>query len=183
MAELLTVARPYARAAFSQARSVDGLQTWDHILQVLRLAAQDAAFIAMHKNPSAEKTQSIALLCDVVREAVKPGEAVMNQVENFVRLLSLHQRIMVLPEIAVEYTALLEAHEKLVAVEVISSAPFDEAQRQAMQAALEKRFNSKVTVQYGIDENLMGGALVRSGNWVMDGSVKSKLARLSDCLG
>ncbi len=98
---------------------------------------------------------------------------------NFVRTLAANRRLAFLPEIAALFDELKDAAEGVADVTVTSAAPLDDAQREKLAAALEKRLKRKVRLHCDIDPGLIGGAVVRAGDLVIDGSVSARLERIA----
>jgi F-type H+-transporting ATPase subunit delta len=103
--------------------------------------------------------------------------------KEFLVILSKNKRLDVLPDIADLFAEMMAEKAGVVTVEVISSDTLDEAPRVKLQKSAEKRFSAKIEMKYSLDKSLIGGAVIRSGNWVMDGSIKGKLARMRESLG
>jgi len=99
--------------------------------------------------------------------------------QNFVRVLAENHRLLLLPEIAAHYEVLRSAVENTVDVEVVSAVPLDAAQADKLQRALSTRLKRQVRMQNSVDSTLLGGAVVRAGDLVIDGSLKGRLERLA----
>lgn len=183
MAKHYTVARPYARSVFEQALSDDHLETWSSALRILARIAEDERIVRMWQDPKVDE----AALNDVfyqVSESCLDGvtEKLGDKLKNLIALLVMGKRLEVLPDIEELYHRMLTKHQNIVEVEVISAFSMDDKQEERFRVALEKRFDSKVSVAFKEDKSLIGGALLRSGNWVLDGSVRAKISRLSEAL-
>ncbi|HEX8783120.1 MAG TPA: F0F1 ATP synthase subunit delta [Steroidobacteraceae bacterium] len=173
MADRLTIARPYARAAFEEARQNGGLAPWSQALQAAALVVKDPRLARLLDNPrvTAEK---LAQLVDEIA-AVPLGE----RGANFVRMLADNHRLGYLPEIAELFDTLKDDAEGMVDVTVTSAAPLDEAQRGQISAALERRLRRKVRLHCETDPALIGGAVLRAGDLVIDGSLRTRLERIA----
>jgi len=173
MADRLTVARPYAKAAFAQAQ-VDGrLAAWSTALQRAAATVGDARVRALFGSPKVTATQLAGLVGGVA------GGELDERGRNFLALLAENKRLPFLPEIAQIFDELKDEAERVVDVHITSAVSLPDAQAQQLTAALEKRFNRKVRVEAAVDPSLIGGAVVRAGDLTIDGSVKARLARLA----
>ena len=173
MADRLTIARPYARAAFEEARQNGGLAPWSQALQAAALVVKDPRVARLLDNPRVT-AEELAQLVDEIA-AVPLGE----HGANFVRMLADNHRLGYLPEIAELFDTLKDDAEGMVDVTVTSAAPLDEAQRGQISAALERRLKRKVRLHCETDPALIGGAVLRAGDLVIDGSLRTRLERIA----
>ena len=176
MAEGATVARPYARAAFEYAQGAKALARWGDLLEIAATVARDERFAALLGNP---KVTTLAL-ADFVLEIA--GDKADDHGRNFVRLLAQNQRLALLPEIAVQFALLRAAVENTVDVEIVSAIALTPADTEKFARALTRRLNRIVRLHPSVDPGLIGGAVVRAGDFVLDGSVKGKLERLGQSM-
>jgi F-type H+-transporting ATPase subunit delta len=180
MAEKATIARPYARAAFDYARETGNTQqsfaTWSRMLGIAGAVAADPAVGPLLGNPKVPPTKLVELIAGV---AGQQGLEVDAAGRNFLGVLAQNHRLAYLPEIATQFEQLRAEIENTVDVEVVTAFPAGEAQRQALMVALEKRFNRAVRIRETVDESLIGGALIRAGDLVIDGTLKGRLERLA----
>lgn len=180
MAELRTVARPYARAVFSQARQENRLAEWQQILEALSLVVQGCQSLHVIGNPKVSDVQLLAICTSVISSVVTSvDEAVF---KSFVQLLIEEKRLPAVPAMALLFHQLVAAHNQVVEVQVESAAALTEEQKQTLVKALEARFKQHVEVTYQENPDLIGGFMAKSGNWVFDGSIKSKLERLAETI-
>jgi len=176
MAQLITVARPYARAAFETAVSAGTLEAWSTMLGLLGRLVQDAKVASYLGDParnSAERAQTLIDLC---------GSELDEKGQNFVRVLAGNKRLPLLPEISTIFEELKADHEKCVDVDVISAFSMDEAATSKLAAALRQRLQREVNLNTSIDKSLIGGLVVRAGDLVIDGSVRGKLNKLIESM-
>ena len=176
MAESATVARPYARAAFEFAQGAKALARWGDLLETAAMVVRDARVTALLGNP---KVTTLAL-ADFVLDIA--GEKADEHGRNVVRLLAQNQRLALLPEIAAQYALLRAAAENTVDVEVVSAIALSEAETEKFARALTRRLNRIVRLHPSVDPSLLGGAVVRAGDFVLDGSLKGKLERLGQSM-
>jgi F-type H+-transporting ATPase subunit delta len=172
VAERATIARPYAKAAFKAARGANALPAWS---QGLRLAADiivDPRASAFVKNPEFTATQAADFVIGVAGSSLDP------EMQNFVRVLAANHRLLLLPEIVEHYEALRAEVENTVDVEVISAVELDAAQTEKLAKALHTRLKRQVKMRNTVDAALIGGAVIRAGDLVIDGSLRGRLEKL-----
>jgi F-type H+-transporting ATPase subunit delta len=176
MAEPVTIARPYAKAAFEIAIEADLVKDWKDQLLLLTQLAADPQLAALLSSPELKPDQK----ADVVIQIAK--DKIGSSVQNFVKVLASSFRLDVLPEIYVQFNALCADYEKTQKVEVISAVALTDSQRTKLSSALEKKLSRKIELDCTTDENLKAGVVVRAGDWVIDGSLQGKLAHMSESL-
>lgn len=172
VADTATIARPYARAAFDYARGENALATWGDMLKAASAALGDERVAALVGNPHVRSADLVTFLLDLI------GAANDAKVRNFVHLLADNRRLELLPQIAAQYEALRADVENTVDVTVTSAMPLTAEQSAKLIAALAKRLKREVRLQQEIDPKLIGGAIVRAGDFVVDGSLRGRVERL-----
>lgn len=172
MSERVTLARPYAEAAFSLAQERKDLGKWSQTLRLLASIVADAQMQAVIGNPRVTRERVAGLAIDIA------GSQFDKEAHNFIRLLAQNQRLQLAPEIGELFDALKAEVEKTVEAEVVSAVRLDDKQIQTIAAALKKRLGREVHVQTTIDASLVGGAVIRAGDLVIDGSVTERLRAL-----
>ncbi|TVS11787.1 MAG: F0F1 ATP synthase subunit delta [Wenzhouxiangella sp.] len=168
-----TLARPYARAAFLSAREHDALERWSANLE---LAAQISAHDPVPElldNPRLTRDQVMSLFTGT------GGERFEQPFVNFLKTLGQYRRLALLPEICAQFEALRREAEKRVRALVTSAYPMDEEQTGEMRARLQARFGREIDLVVEVDASLIGGAVIRIEDQVMDGSVRGQLERLA----
>lgn len=175
MAEKATIARPYARAAFEHARERQALAAWSQLLAAGAAVAATPGAEALFGNPRVSAEQLIELIAGVATET---GVAIGPDGRNFLGVLAHGHRLALLPEIAAQYEARRAEVENTIDVEVTTALALTPEQRGALEKALGKRFGRSVRLAERIDAALVGGAIVRAGDMVIDGSLQGRLARL-----
>lgn len=176
MAETLTLARPYAKAVYALAHARSESAKWSALLDLLAKFIGNRevqAMLADPRVPTAARAEAMLTLCERAGHKPDPRE------RNFVRLLADYRRLPVVGEIATEYAALREQAERLVEVEMRAAVPVNETEQHAIRTALEKKLERKVKLTCVTDKSLIGGAVLRAGDLVIDGSVRGKLGRLA----
>ncbi len=175
MAENVTIARPYADAAFELARGAGALGPWSDALDRLASVAADANMRACINDPKLSADQLAKLVLDVA------GNLSAEQ-QNFIRVLVDNERLLVLPEIRDLFVALKNEHEGVLEAEIASAFPLDDATLASLKSDLEARFKAKLNVQVHIDPELIGGVRIAVGDEVIDASVRGKLANMAAAL-
>ncbi len=173
MADKTTVARPYARAAFEEARDARRLGPWSEALRTAAAVVQDPRVHRLLGNPAVSDAQLAQLVMDLA------GPQLDEHGRNFVRTLVHNRRLACLPEISALFDRLKDEAEGVVDVTVTSAAPLGNAQRSALSAALERRLKRQVRLQCQTDPSLIGGAVLQAGDLVIDGSVRSRLDHIA----
>jgi len=177
VAERATIARPYAKAAFEYARGANAFANWSQGLKTLAEIVADPRVSPLTKAPSLTPGDLAGLIIDVAGANLDAG------MQNFVRVLAENHRLLLLPEIAAHYEELRSAVENTVDVEVVSAVPLNPAQVDKLTQALGTRLKRQVRMSTSVDSTLLGGAVVRAGDLVIDGSLKGRLERLATELG
>jgi F-type H+-transporting ATPase subunit delta len=170
----LTLARPYARAAFAIASEHGRLRPWSSLLGFAAAVAADPQARALLGHPGLGDDTLVSLL-------LPTGEIDPN-FQQFMRVLAENRRLTVLPDIAALFEQLRFEAERVVKVEVTSATVMDAGQLEQLAAALRKRFDREVAMSHRVDPELIGGAIIDAGDVVIDGSLRSKLARLETAL-
>lgn len=176
MAEISTLARPYAQAAFELAKSHKALAKWSEMLARLSAIVQDERVQQLIGNPKVTKDLIVGFVLDVA------GKNLNAQAQNFVKLLVENGRLRLLPEIAALFDALKAEEESTLQAEVVSAFELSGDQKSKIADALKKRLKRDVTVVTTVDANLLGGAIIRAGDLVIDGSASGQLQRLASTL-
>ena len=176
MAETLTIARPYAQAAFLFASEHQTLKDWSEMLELLAAVASDPTMIQVIDNPQLTETQVADLFIGI------GGERIDENCQNFIRLLAENRRLHLLPDIAAQFEIQRREAEHTVKAELITAYPASESQKDAVIAALKKRLERDIELDCTTDSSLLGGAIIRAGDLVIDGTVLGKLQRLGNAL-
>jgi len=173
MAELTTIARPYAEAAFRMAREHNAFPAWSQTLGLVSGVAADPQMAAALDNPQLTAADKEALLLKVCGERIDPLG------RNFVRVLVEADRIAVLPQITTMFEALKDAAEGVAKARIDTAFPLSDAELADMTAALEKHFGKRIEATVTVDPELIGGARITVGDTVIDGSVQAKLEAMA----
>jgi F-type H+-transporting ATPase subunit delta len=176
MAELSTLARPYAQAMFDLAQAQNALGKWSDMLQLLAAIAGDSQVADLLDNPEITREQVTDLFIEVA------GSALDEHGRNAIKVLAANNRVALLPVIAELFEELKAEAENTLQAEIIAAKPISEQQQQKIADALKHRLGRDVTLEVKLDENLLGGAIVRAGDLVIDGSAKGRLQKLTNSL-
>ena len=176
MAELMTVARPYAKAAFEVAREQGQVTEWADMLSVFADAASDQKFSLALTNPAFSAEEKASALADVCHEVTTDnGKA-------YLLSLAENKRLALLPAISTLFTEFKLNFEKAVDVHVTSAFQLTAEQGQALAVSLGKKLDRTVNLSSETDANLIGGVVIRTGDLIIDGSVRGKLAKLAEAI-
>lgn len=176
MAELATIARPYANAVFDLAKRDQALDQWSRMLSTLSGTAEHGTvqvFLHSPDLPASAKAYKLGELC---------GEELDDRGKKFLQALSDNNRLELITEIREQYEVLRAEEEKSLDVEVISAYALSDTESERLRAALNKKFAKEISIQTRVDESLIGGALIRAGDVVIDGSIRGKLNKLAETL-
>lgn len=175
MSESLTLARPYARAAFATASAANALTAWAQKLRFCAQLAADARMSALIGNPRLGNAELTGLL-------VPPDESVDSPFTRFLNLLVENRRAPLLADIAALFEDYQREAERVLKVTLRAAAPVPAEQADAIKLALKKRFGRDIDLEQRIDPGVIGGAVIDAGDTVIDGSVRGRLARLQSAL-
>jgi F-type H+-transporting ATPase subunit delta len=185
MADNNTIARPYAQAVFEVAQENNALAELSESLTVARALLGDEQVVAFLGRPSLNDAQRLEFLQGLFAKAVGKGSVFAGSSDhgtNFFKMLLENRRVAVLPEIADQFEALKAEIENKVDVVVTSASPISASQKERIGQALRKRLGREVSIETEIDENLIGGAVIRAGDVVIDGSLRARLEGLANAL-
>ena len=183
MADNNTVARPYAQAVFELANDSGDLGPWSESLAIAGQLLADRPLVEYLGNPGFNDVQRLEFLNGLFKKAgarlLAGGD---DKGTNFVKLLLENRRVAVLPEISEHFEALKAKIENSVDAVVTSATKLSKKQIGEIAAALKERLGCDVKVETEIDENLIGGAVIRAGDVVIDGSLRARLEGLATAL-
>lgn len=172
--KMTTIARPYVAAAFEYALARKDILVWEKLLQAAAELTQQDSISQLLASPDVTRKQLGDLFCEILASHLDAGKT------NFLQLLAENNRLAALPDIYELFKAKRAAHEKTLSVQIISATTLDAAYQKKITTALTKRLNRKVKLQCEIDPELLGGAIIRAGDLVIDGSIRGKLNRLNN---
>ena len=177
MAENVTLARPYAEAAFQLAKSDPAaLSAWSQSLGRMSAVASNAKMQECIANPQLEPDQLGQMFVDVV------GDSLSAEQKNFVRVLIDNDRLIALPEIAQLFNELKNGHEGVKDAAVESAFPLDDAAVKVLVVDIERKFQCRINATVRVVPELIGGVRIAVGDEVIDASVRGKLAAMATAL-
>ena len=176
MSDLPSIARPYAKAIFDLALEQKSQTDWANILRHFGVLASDPEFLALSQNPLTAQIDLGKLMLGTYDGSRPEG------VENLVRMLIQHRRLLALPAISTRYQQLLDEAQKCAVAHVVTAMELSYSQKENLKGVLESRLNLDITIEEQIDESLVGGAIVRVGDWVVDGSANGRIKTLDAAL-
>ena len=177
MAQLSNIARPYAQAVFELAQDSADLGSWSDQLQLLNEIASHPQMETVLSDPRIGREATLQLVLDI------GGDALNEQARNLVRILAQYRRLSVVPAIAAQYESLRAEAEGVIEAEIESARPMSREHEQIVAEALQNRLGRKIRLRSIVNEELIGGAVIRAGDWVIDGSVRARLNKLASALG
>jgi len=176
MIEPMTLARPYARAAFDYAARADTLGTWGQALSQLAAVSRDAKVAAVLRDPAKTADARAAAIASLLDSDAPAGFT------NFLHVMADNGRLSLLSEISQQFAELKAAREATVDVEVTSALDVSETEVEQLANAMAKRLDRSVSITTKTDPSLLGGAVIRAGDLVIDGSVRGRLNKLAGAL-
>ena len=170
MSELTTIARPYAKAAFDFAIEQSAVEKWTEMLGFAAAVAEDETVKAyLSSSLSAQKlADTVISIC---------GEQLDQYGQN---LMAENKRLSAIPTVFEEFKHYVEEHQAIAEVEVTSAQPLNATQIEKIAAAMEKRLARKVKLNCNVDSSLIAGVVIRTEDFVIDGSSRGQLARLAN---
>ncbi|OUU38045.1 MAG: F0F1 ATP synthase subunit delta [Cellvibrionales bacterium TMED49] len=176
MAELETLARPYSKAAFEFATESSQLEYWSLYLSVLARAVEQSSIEVLLSSPNLTTLRVSEIFLQMFHEILE------KPTENFILVLAENRRLKLLPHISRQFERFKSAHDKIVHVNVTTASSIDPDQQDRLSEVLSVKLAANVNMQVHIDEDLIGGAIIRAGNTVIDGSIRGRLIKLAESL-
>lgn len=176
MAELSTLARPYAEAVFRLAKEKSALGDWSDRLATLAMIVSDVRMQAVIVDPNTSAANAADIIGSVAGKSLgEVGASLLN-------VLAQNDRLTLLPEIAAQYEVLKANAEGVLEATIVSALEMNDAQKADMMAALKSKFGRDVLATVEVDASLIGGAVITVGDQVIDGSVKGRLQKMAASL-
>jgi len=176
MSNVTTLARPYAKAAFELAEAREATGRWNEMLGLASALVSEETLAALLESPHISSSQLVELLSDTA------GNAFDASFRDYLSVLAENKRFSLLPEITALYQNLHDESNKVLRVRVVSAFALEGSQASRMQDALAKRFDREIVLESEVDKSIIGGAVIYAGGQVIDGSLKDRLAKLSNSL-
>ncbi len=176
MAELITLARPYAKAAFEFALAAKDLAGWQQALSVAAAVSADSSVIGLLASPNmttVEKGEKFTELC---------GDALNEKQANFAKVMASNNRLALLPEVKELFELYKANQEKTVDVDIQTAFEISPELEQKIASTLKERLDRDIQLQTHVNKDLIGGALIRAGDTVIDGSARGRLAKLAEAM-
>lgn len=171
------IAKRYARALFNSVQPAELESTREALRTFAATWTASAQLREVMANPAVPLGERVAVMKEVAK-AVKAGE----RLANFPELLVTKGRINALPQIAVAFSRMVDEVKKLVALEITSAFPMEEAERAEISAKVQKDFGSLATISWHVNRDLIGGLTVKNGDKLLDGSIQGSLERVRNLL-
>ncbi len=175
MAQAITLARPYARAAFEVAHASGSLDAWSQSLAFAAAVAKDARVSVLGNDPRVVPAQLVAL-------HLPAGVAADAPFAQFLSEMAEQRRMALLPEVAELYEAFKRESESQLLVKVTSAMALDAAQAEQLKASLKRRFKREIELETSVDASLLAGVVIDAGTEVIDGSARGRLVQLAGAL-
>jgi F-type H+-transporting ATPase subunit delta len=176
MAEITTIARPYAEAVAKLAGETQSWKAWSDMLALAAQVASDPQVATLAGNPAVPAERVAEVIVSVCGKALNPEGA------NFVRLLAENKRFNALPEIAAMFEVIKAAQEGVLEAKVSTAFELTAAQMAGLMAKLEAKFGHKINASQEVDASLIGGVVIQVGDEVMDASVRGRLQGMAATL-
>lgn len=173
MSEIQTIARPYAQAVFGLAQAAGDYQNWSDALRWLGAIAADPQVQELAQNPRIEEASLVRLIEDLA------GDKLFDEAKNFLRLLTQNGRVLAVPQIAEQFESMRAEAEGTIEAELVSALEVPSDQQAKLARSLSKRLGREVSLNVVQDPALIGGAVLRAGDMVIDASVKGRLQKLA----
>lgn len=176
MAESITLARPYAKAAFEVALHDKALDQWSKMLALAAAITEHDSVNSVLRDPSLSSDQIADSFIAV------GGEEINEKGQNFIRLLAENKRLVLLPEVSELYEILKANQERSVDVEVTTAFEISSDIAEKLADSLKSRLERDINLATKVDQKLLGGAVIRAGDTVIDSSVRGKLSKLAESM-
>ncbi len=176
MAELATLARPYANAVYDLAKSDNALDQWSRMLAFLAAAADVERMQLVLESPDLPAEVKARRLIDVC------GEELNDRAKNLVRVLAANKRLNAISEVRDQFEIRKAEDERVLDVEVITACQLSAEQSDKLRQALARRFEREVNLSGRVDASVIGGAVIRAGDTVIDASLRGRLDKLAETL-
>ncbi len=190
MAEIKTVARPYAKAAFMSAFEDNNYAQWTAFFECMSVIMNEQASASLLLSPNLDSAQQLDLMIQLIlvvskkNTSLQTNEAFITNSKaiNFIRILIENDKLTLAPEIYVQFEALRLHEQHVIRAQVFSPYAVTIQQEKAITSALEKRFEQTVEIEVQLDQSLIGGIIIKAGDLVIDGSIKGQIEKLHQAL-
>ena len=176
MADNASIARPYAKAVFDLAQETSSYESWASALEQLATISQDDSFSALVNDPRVDSVKTAELMADLAKDVLPEGGT------NLINLLVQNDRLSALADIQQQFGDLVAKAQASVNAEVVTAMALTDEQKSSLAAALEARLGLKVELEETVNADLVGGAVIKAGDLVIDGSAKGRIEKLTTAL-
>ena len=176
MADNATIARPYAKAVFDYAQESNSFDEWTTVLDQLAAISAEESFNVVANDPRVEDSKITQLLVDLTKDVLPNGGT------NFITLLVQNERLDSLVDVKQQYAELVAKAKAIVTAQVTTAIALTQDQKSSLISALEKRLDQKVVLEETVNADLIGGAIVKTGDLVIDGTAKGRIEKLTTAL-
>ena len=177
MAELTTIARPYAKAIFSHAAAAKAEGKWSSFLQKAASVTADEAMVQVLKNPAVKGDTKCEILADLTNDVAVDGA------DALLEALAYYGRLLALPAISTEFETLVAEGQEALEVTITSAFPLKANEIQMLESKLKARYAGKsIRIETAVDQSLIGGFEIRSSDTVIDATVRGRLSRIAESL-
>ncbi len=176
MAELSTLARPYAKALFEYAEAANTLPGWSASLALLDAVVREPAVQALLDSPDRTSRQQADTLIDIC------GDQLDDKGRNLVGLLAENRRLPLVPHIREQFDTLKALREQTLEVDLVAARDISAEQQSELGRVLSRKLNRQVNLNLSVDQSLIGGVLIRAGDTIIDGSIRGRLNKLAESL-
>ncbi len=177
MAELITLARPYAKAVFEVAKEQDAVVSWDQALAFVGLMAANVSVKNILANPGLSEQRKAELFFETTEDQLP------EKLKNFLLVLAGNKRLALLPDISTLFSFYRAELERTISMKVSTAFEMTADEQQKLVEALSRRLERKVALETTVDRSLIGGVVISTGDLVIDASVRGKLAKMAKALG
>jgi F-type H+-transporting ATPase subunit delta len=177
MAELTTIARPYAKAVFAHANATQAQSSWSAFLKKAASVTADSAMVEVLKNPAVTAETKCEILGDLTQDVTVDG------VDSLMEALAHYGRLLALPAISTEFETLLAQGQQALEVTITSAFLLEADEIQLLESKLKTRYAGKtIRVETAVDQSLIGGFEIRSSDTVIDATVRGRLSKIAESL-
>ncbi len=175
MQESTTIARPYAQAAFDYAVESDALGKWSDALSLLGVISSDATMQSVINDPKVSNEQLLDIVTSVGGDAFATKE-----ITNFLKILVENERLQYAPEMTQLFEDFLADKKGIVDVEVVSAHELSPEESASIAASMGKSLGKEIDITSSVDQSLIGGAVIKAGDLVIDLSLRGRLQKLTN---
>lgn len=178
MSESMTIARPYAKAIFNLAKNTNTLEEWDNFLSYLSVITNEISIINFIKNKTIYHTEKSKNVLNLLESCNAIDEKIKENSKNFIDLLAFNNRLFCIKEVTLLYKEYMNLELNRIEAVVKTACAVNNLQKDQIINSLSKKFNKNILASFELDEEIIGGFIVKIGDFVLDGSVIGNLRSL-----